>query len=338
MTTVRWGILAPSKIAQKFVADLKLVKGAEIVAVGSRDKSRAEDFAKQFDIPKAYGSYLELVSDPKIDIVYISSIHPNHYAHSMMALEHGKGVLVEKPFAMNAREASEMVALARKKKLFLMEALWSRCHPAAVAMRQRIRDGAIGDIRVINASLGPIGSAPDRRSQQPELGGGVLLECGVYPLHFAQYMAPDLDDTSEVSAWSTIDDRNVDQATSMAIRTKSGIAAMLSASFGMGFASGLQSRAYVSGSTGWINVPRDIFWPKEFTLYRAGADPENFVSEAIGYGYTHEAEEVVRCLNEGLIESPYVTHEDSLTVMRLLDRIRGKIGLVYPADKQSSAA
>ena len=166
-----------------------------------------------------------------------------------------------------------MVRLARSKKLFLMEALWSRCHPASVAMAKRIRDGAIGDVRVINASLGPIGTVPERRSQQPELGGGVLLECGVYPLSLAYQMVPHLGEPDEIAAWSTIDDRNVDQATSMTLRYKEGVVAIFSASFAMGLSSGLPSRAYISGSTGWIDVPKDIFWQKEFTLYRAGADP-----------------------------------------------------------------
>ena len=129
--------------------------------------------------------------DADVDIVYVSSPHITHYAHKI-ALSHGKGVLVEKPFAMNSRQANEMVRLARSKKLFLMEALWSRCHPASVAMAKRIRDGAIGDVRVINASLGPIGTVPERRSQQPELGGGVLLRGGVYRLSLKNQMVPHL--------------------------------------------------------------------------------------------------------------------------------------------------
>ncbi|MGC4152153.1 MAG: Gfo/Idh/MocA family oxidoreductase [Propionicimonas sp.] len=330
--TIRWGILAPSSISRKFTADLALVPDAEVLAVGSRSLDRAQAYAAQFAIERAYGSYEELVADPDIDVVYISSPHPEHYRHALLALRAGKAALVEKPFAMNSQQAEHMVAVAKENGVFLMEALWSRTHPASIEMTRRIREGQIGDVRVVNAYLAPIGSFPDRRSQQPELGGGALLEIGVYPLSIAYQVLADVGEPEGVSAWGNIDDRGIDQATTAILRYDSGATAVLACSYVMGVSSGHPAHAYVSGTTGWIDVPRQIHWMPEFTIYRAGHDPETVTFEPVGNGYSEEASEVVRCLQSGRLESELVPLEGTLVTMRILDRIRKEIGLVYATD------
>ena len=335
--TIRWGILALSNISRKFTADLALVPDAEVLAVGSRSLERAQAYAAELDIPRAYGSYEELVADPDIDVVYISSPHTQHYKHALLALQSGKAALVEKPFAMNADQAQHMVEVAKENSVFLMEALWSRTHPASIEMTRRIREGQIGDVRVVNAYLAPIGSFPDRRSQQPELGGGILLECGVYPLSIAYQVLADLGEPAEVRAWGQLDDRGIDQATSMVLQYASGPTAVLASSFVMGMSHGHPAHAYISGTTGWVDVPRQIHWMNEFTIYRAGHDPEKVTFEPVGNGYSEEAAEVVRCLQAGKLESDLVPLVGTLITMRILDRIRREIGLVYAPDIEAVA-
>ncbi len=330
--TIRWGILAPSSISRKFTADLALVPDAQVLAVGSRSADRARAYAEEFGIERSYGSYQELVADPDVDVVYISSPHPEHYRNALLALRAGKAALVEKPFAMNSEQAEHMVAVARENGVFLMEALWSRTHPASIEMARRIRAGQIGDVRVVNAYLAPIGSYPDRRSQQPELGGGALLEIGVYPLSIAYQMLSELGEPREVSAWGHLDDRGIDQATTAVLRYEDGATAVVACSYVMGLSSGHPAHAYVSGTTGWIDVPRQIHWIPEFTIYRAGHDPERVSFEPVGNGYSEEAAEVVRCLQAGRLESELVPLDGTLVTMRILDRIRKEIGLVYAAD------
>lgn len=330
--TIRWGILAPSSISHKFTADLALVPDAEVLAVGSRSLDRARAYASRFGIARAYGSYEELVADPDIDVVYISSPHPQHYRNALLALRAGKAALVEKPFAMNAEQAEHMVTVAKENGVFLMEALWSRTHPASIEMTRRVREGQIGEVRVVNAHLAPIGSYPDRRSQQPELGGGALLEIGVYPLSIAYQILSDLGEPKQVSAWGQLDDRGIDQATTAVLQYETGATAVVASSYVMGLSSGHPARAYVSGTTGWIDVPRQIHWMPEFTIYRAGHDPETVTFEPVGNGYSEEATEVVRCLQAGRLESDLVPLEGTLVTMRILDRIRKEIGLVYAAD------
>lgn len=330
--TIRWGILSPSNISNAVVPDIQSVDGAEVVAVASTDAGRAKEFAAKYGIPTSYGSYPELIGDPNVDVVYISSRNEKHHEHAKAALEAGKAVVLEKPFTINAREAKELIDLARSKNLFLMEALWSRIHPNAQKMAELIATGNIGHVRAISASLGPIGVPADFRGFEPEHGGGALLECGVYPIHFMNQMVSMLGEPAEVEAWSTFTDKGVDESTTMIFRYKEGVVASLSTSLIPGVDSGLPSRAYVSGSTGWIDVPKDIFNPDTFSITRAGQATETITLPPRGSGYAYEAEEVVRCLREGKTESPLMPLDNTLIVMRLMDRVREAVGLKYPSE------
>jgi predicted dehydrogenase len=330
---IRWGILAASGVAGRVVPDIKNVPGSQVVAVGARDLQRAKAFADKHAIPRAYGSYEELVRDPEVDVVYVSSVHVTHYEHARLALEHGKAVLVEKPFTMSSQQAVALVELAREKKLFLMEAMWTRCHPHALEMARLIRTGAIGHVRTINASLGPIGFPVNHRAVNPDLGGGILLECGIYPVSLTYHLIPMLGEPRDVDAWSTFTEKGIDDATTIVFRYKEGVVATLATSLVEGVSSGLPSRAFISGTKGWIDIPTSIFNPNEFTLHRVGQKGTPTRIEPIGNGYGYEAGEVVSCLREGRTESKLVPLDDTLLIMRLLDRIREKTGLRYPAEK-----
>jgi predicted dehydrogenase len=327
---VGWGILAPGGIAGAFVPDLQTVPNAQIIAVASRDKTRAESFAAKHNIAKAYGDYLSLVEDPAVDIVYISSVHTGHYHHAKLALEHGKAVLVEKPFSINARQAGELVALARRKRLFLMEAMWTRTHPLIQEIKQVVARGDIGTVTQLQCSLGPIGLPVGFRGLDPKLAGGSLLECGVYPLNWAYYLLGK-PDHFDVSAHFT--PKGVDDAMSMLFTYANGVTASLSTSLVEGQSSGLPSSAYIAGTKGWINVPKDIFWANEYHVYRGGdAPPEVRKTDPVGFGYTFEAAEATRCVAAGELESPLMPLEASLDIMAIMDALRERVGLRYAED------
>ena len=334
---VRWGVLAPGNIARRFVADLKTVPGAEVVAVGSRDATRSSAFAREFGIARSYGSYLELVEDPAVNVVYVCSPHIFHYEHAMLALGHHKSVLIEKPFAISGAQATQMVELAKANGLFLMEALWTRFQPVSRELTRRVADGAIGDVRMINATLGPIGTFAGKRSLNYAIGGGALFETGVYPLSLAMQVLPEEGEPQEVQAWATIPGSGIDESTTMVLSYASGAVVSLGTSFVPDVPNVLPSRAFISGSGGWIDIPRRIHRPPEFTLYQSGAEPETVSMPDEGNGYTYEAAEVVRCVREGLTESPVIRWESTLTTMRILNRVRERIGLIYPGEQLRTA-
>lgn len=328
-TNVKWGILAPSGVAGRFVPDLQTSPGAEVLAVASRDKDRAAQFAAAHKIPRSYGSYAELVQDPDVDAVYVSSVHTGHYEHSKLALENGKAVLVEKPFSVNARQASELVEIARARKLFLMEAMWTRCHPLVHEVKAIVDRGDIGDVTLLEARLAPIGLPDGFRALKHELAGGALLECGVYPINWAYYLLG-IPDTFDAQAHFL--PSGVDGALSMLFKYPGSTSAVLSTSIIEGVASGLPSSAFISGTKGWIDVPRDIFDPGSFTVHRAGKEPETRTVAPIGSGYTYEATEATRAIAAGELESPMMPLDASLDIMRLMDGIREHIGLRYAED------
>jgi predicted dehydrogenase len=331
-TKVRWGLLAASGIAHRFVADLKMVKGAEAVAVGSRDLERAEAFADEFEIERYYGSYEQLAEDPDIEVVYVSSVHPRHYDHAKLCLDHGKAVLCEKPFTLNAREAKDLVDLARGERLFLMEAMWTRCNPLIIEIGRRIRDGEIGDLRLVHVNLTAGGLPYGFRGLDPELGGGALLECGVYPVSLAFHL---LGSPTSVTAHSHFTAERVDDVTALILEYVSGALAALTTSFVMADVPAVPlnpSHAIIAGAHGWIDIPGEIFDPTEFVVRRSNTGAETVQLDRIGFGYTHEIEEVSKCVREERTESELVPLDDTLAIMRVLDEARALVGLKYPAE------
>ncbi|KUO23053.1 Gfo/Idh/MocA family protein [Streptomyces dysideae] len=326
---VRWGILATGGIAAAFTADLVDLVDAEVVAVASRSQASADAFAERFGIPRAYGDWAALAGDPDIDVVYVATPHSAHRAAAGLCLEAGRNVLCEKSFTLNAREAEKLVALARGRGSFLMEAMWMYCNPLVRRLKALVDDGVIGEVRHVQADFGLAGPFPaSHRLRDPEQGGGALLDLGVYPVSFAHLL---LGEPSDVAARAMLSEERVDLQTGALLSWDSGALASVHCSI----VGGTATSASVTGSLGRIDVPHGFFFPDHFVLHRDGRDPEEFrVDPADGprNSLKHEAAEVMRALRAGETESPLVPLDGSLAVMRTLDAIRDRIGVRYPGE------
>jgi predicted dehydrogenase len=322
---VRWGILATGSIAASFTEDLRSLPDAEVAAVGSRSAASAEEFARRFGIPRAHGSWAELAADPGVDVIYVATPQNAHHTAVRECLRAGKAVLCEKPFTLSEAEAKPLVALARERGVFLMEAMWTYCNPAIRRMTELVRDGAIGEVKAVHADFGHGGPfRPGHRLLDPALGGGALLDLGVYPVSFAHLL---LGEPEEVAAWSRLRG-GVDENTGILLGYASGALAALSCSLG----ADTPLRAAVTGTRGRIEFPRGFFFAEGFVLHRAGAEPEEFAGPVPGRTFVHQAAEVMRALRAGELESPLVPLDGSLAVMRTLDAVRQRIGLRFPGE------
>ncbi|MFI7403841.1 Gfo/Idh/MocA family protein [Streptomyces sp. NPDC049541] len=325
---VRWGVLATGGIAHAFAEDLRLIPDdAELVAVGSRSTDAARRFASRHGIARAHGSWQDLAVDPEVDVVYVATPHSAHRAAAALCLEAGKAVLCEKPLTLNLAQAQDLVTLARKRNVFLMEAMWTYVNPAVLRMRELIADGAIGEIRSVHADFSiTVPYDATHRLHDPAQGGGAVLDLGVYPVSFAHLLlgAPDA-----VSAWAHLNQGGVDDNTGILLGYDSGAVAVLSCSLSTETA----QHASVNGTLGRIEFARDFFHAGGFALHRRGHEPEEIrLPASPGNGYTHEALEVARCLRAGLTESPYVPLDGTLAVMATLDAVRTSIGVRYPGE------
>ena len=324
--TVRWGILGTGGIARAFALGLKHAPGAVLAAVGSRTLDNAQAFARELGIDKAYGSYEELAGADGVDIIYIATPHPMHATNALLVLGGGKAVLCEKPFTMNRREAGEVVALARAKNLFLMEAMWTRFLPALAEVRRIIASGEIGTVVQVHADFGFSATLdPEHRVNKRELGGGALLDLGIYPLSIACAL---LGKVENVQAQAIMSETGVDATTAFTMKHEGGTLSICSCSIRARSACEL----LVSGTGGSIRMHRMFHLADRITVDLQDGSSRTVPTPYLGNGYTHEAIEAGRCLREGLIEHPLMTHEDTLSLMALLDRIRGQIGLRYPTD------
>jgi predicted dehydrogenase len=313
---VRWGILATGWIAARFVEDLRLVPGAEVVAVGSRAPEAARAFAGTHGIPRAYGSWAELAADPDVDVVYVATPHAAHHAASLTCLRAGKAVLCEKPFTLDRPGAAELVDAARERGLFLMEAMWTRCDPAVRRVQELVGEGAIGEVTGVTADFGVAGPfAPTHRLRARELGGGALLDLGVYPITIAHLF---LGAPQHVRAWAKLGPEGTDENTGVLFGYESGAVAALTC----GLVGPTPLTATVTGTTGRVELAAPFFRPPAFTVHRAGEPPEAVEWPVPGTGYQFEADEVQRCLRAGLVESPLVPHATTLEV-------RARIGVTY---------
>ena len=324
---VRWGILATGGIAAAFTADLVDLPDAEVVAVASRTEASAKAFAERFGIERAYGDWDALAHDEDIDVVYVATPHSAHRVAAGLCLEAGRSVLVEKAFTLDAGEAEELVALARGRGSFLMEAMWMYCNPMIRRLKALVDDGVIGEVRTIQADFGLAGPFPPaHRLRDPEQGGGSLLDLGVYPVSFAQLL---LGEPSDVVARAVLSDEGVDLQTGALLNWESGALASVHCSI----VGGLATSASVTGSLGRIDIPDSFFCPGRFVLHRDGRDAEEFTTDPADGprdSLRHEAREVMRALRAGETESPLVPLDGTLAVMRTLDAIRDRIGVRYP--------
>lgn len=326
---MRWGILATGGIAAAFTADLVDLPDAEVVAVASRSRTSADAFAERFGIPRAYGDWQTLADDGDIDVVYVATPHAAHRAATGLCLEAGRNVLCEKAFTLNAREAEELVALAKARGSFLMEAMWMYCNPLVRRLKALVDDGAIGEVRHVQADFGLAGPfPPSHRLRDPAQGGGALLDLGVYPVSFAQLL---LGEPSDVAARAMLSPEGVDLQTGALLSWDSGALASVHCSV----VGGTATSASVTGSGGRIDVPNGFFFPDRFVLHRDGRDPEEFTADPADgprNSLRHEAAEVMRALRAGETESPMVPLDGTLAVMRTLDAIRDRVGVRYPGE------
>jgi predicted dehydrogenase len=325
---IRWGILGPGRIARVFAPEVKAVPDAELVAVASRNEQHARAFADQFGIPKCHSTLEGLLADPEVDAVYIGLPNPLHAQWAIRALEAGKAVLLEKPFTVNAAEARALVATARRERRFLMEAMWTRFVPCMVRAREIVAAGGLGEIRFLVADLG--GRAPTTASDRwfsPELGGGALLDMGVYPVSLAfDFMGR----PSAVHASATMTPTGVDASCSIEFEYPGGGRAILGTTFEVETA----SDACVAGTRARLEFDGRMVCPQGARLMGPGGQViETLPIVPHSSGYRYEAMEVGRCLREGLLESPAMSLDESVAIMETLDEIRRQIGLRYPFEK-----
>ena len=314
-TPLRWGLIGTGGIAATFAADLALSGAGVVAAVGSREAATATRFAERFGVPRAHGSYEGLVGDETVDCVYVATPHPLHHANARLALEHGKPVLVEKAFTMTADEARDLVALARSRGLFLMEAMWTRCLPHVRALRAVVASGALGELVAVYADHGQwFELDPASRLFDPALGGGALLDLGVYPVSFASML---LGPPRRVAA--VVDDLfpGVDGQASMAFSYDSGAHAVLTCTSRALTA----TRASVVGVDARVEVRGDFYAPSRFTLVPRGGEPETRVFETVGRGLHYEAAEVARCLAAGEAESPLMPLDETVQIVETMERV-----------------
>jgi predicted dehydrogenase len=322
----RWGILSTGKIARAFAHALKDTPGAKLVAVASRSQASADAFGDEFHIPQRFGSYEAMCAAPDIDVVYIGTPHALHAENALLALEGDKAVLVEKAFTINRREAQRVIDAARSRGLFLMEAMWTRFLPSMEEVRRIIDSGEIGRVTQVNADFGISGQFdPANRMVNPELGGGALLDLGIYPLSAAAHLLGEVDD---VKAFSEMGATGVDAQTTFTLRHKGGGLSVCSCSMRARTPIGLT----VSGDKGFIRMHTPFYKSRTITVETIDGGQRSLDLPFLGNGYVHEAMEVQRCLAEGLVESPRMTHDETLALMGVLDEIRRQVGLRYAAD------
>jgi predicted dehydrogenase len=323
-TVIRWGILGTGGIAAAFAGDLPRVAGAELAAVGSRASSSAAAFAERHGFARAHGSWEELAADPDVDVVYVATPHAFHLSAAFACLAGGKAVLCEKPMTLDLPSAARLVQEARTRGLFLMEAMWMRCNPAIGKMIELIADDAIGEVTAVHADFGLQGPFDaGHRLRDPALGGGALLDLGVYPINLAHLV---LGAPATVTSWAHLTPEGVDDNTGVLLGYDSGAMAVLTC----GLVGATRNAASITGTRGRIDLPPGFFVPQSFMLHRADTS-EIFEFPFEGRGYQFEAEEVQRCLLAGALESPLMPHETTLEVMALLDTVRNEIGVIYPS-------
>lgn len=324
--TFRWGILGCGNIAKKFATGLQAADGAELVAVGSRSQENADAFADQFGVPTRHASYEALAQDDNVDAIYVATPHPYHKENSILCLEAGKAVLCEKPFAVNQKDAQDMVDVARKENVFLMEAMWTRFLPITVQVRKWLADGAIGDVRMMYADFGfRAGINPDGRLFNPNLGGGGLLDVGIYPISYASMVFGGAPKT--ISSQAHIGETGVDEQSAMIFGYDDGALALLSC----GVRIKTPHDAKILGTDGMITVDPS-FWNGTKATLHAGGNEEVIALPHKGNGYEYEAEEVARCVRAGKIESDVISHDETLALMGTMDTIRAQWGLKYPME------
>lgn len=327
MRTYNWAILGCGRIARKFSNDLKLLPNARLYAAAARDYSKAETFAREVGFEKAYGSYEAMLADPAVDVVYVATPHSHHHEHVMMCLQAGKAVLNEKAFALTFREANEMVQTARTKGVFLMEAFWTRFQPSFLKTLEILQSGELGSLKIVRSDFAFRAiKDPEKRLYNVSLGGGSLLDIGIYPVFAALSV---LGVPKRIKALATFAETGIEESIAMVFQYPGGELASLYSSFA--------TNSFVTSEynceKGSIFMARRWMSPTSVTVWHEGGREESFTFQEPGNGYQYEAKHVMECLDAGKTESEMMPLDFTLKMMETLDRIRMETGIVFPGRK-----
>lgn len=322
----RWGILSTGRIAGQFADSLKNLPDAELVAVGSRTREAADRFGDAHGVPRRHVGYEALAADPEVDAIYVATPHHLHKENTLLCIRAGKAVLCEKPLAINAAEAAVMLDAARERGVFLMEAMWTRFIPLVGRLRELVRDGAIGEVRMISADFGFRAPVDEwHRLFNPETGGGALLDVGVYTVSLGSMLCgPAL----RVAALAHIGSTDVDEEMGILVQYGAGRIGVMYTALRVN----TPHEAMILGTEGRIRIHAPFWKPTAMTVSRAGADDEVIEMPFDPPGYQFEAEEVMRCVRAGRPESPIMPLDESLRIMKTLDELRAQCGLRYPME------
>ncbi|ETM32868.1 hypothetical protein L914_19814 [Phytophthora nicotianae] len=331
-TPLRWGILGCGRISHTFASNAKPLKTAIFHACAARSLDKAQEFAIKHDIPHAYDSYDALCSSPEVDVVYIGTIHPTHCELAQLALSHGKHVLVEKPMAMNAKEAEAVVALAKQKHLFFMEGMWARFFPAIRYVRQIIDEGGIGDVHHVHSAFGVPFKADNDRIWKKELGGGGLLDIGIYVLATATMVFG--FEPEKITSAGKLNEQGVDVYNSITLEYSGQRFATLEYST----LARISETVTISGTKGriFIHPPAHATMEISVVTYESGKKTSRFpwpTPSDHHSGFLYEAEAVTEAIRSNQIECSEYSHAESLGIMKIMDKIRNDLRLVYPNDE-----
>ena len=325
---IRWGILGTGSIAHKFAKGLSVLQDAQLTAVGSRSQQKAEAFGDEYDVLDRHASYAALVDDAKVDVIYIATPHSLHCENTLLCLKAGKAVLCEKPFAINVAQATTMVDKAKASRLFLMEAMWTRYFPLMVELRRMLSAGFIGELRMVAADFGfRAGLNPQARLFNPALGGGALLDVGIYTVSLDSMI---LGTPTQITACAHLGETGVDEQAGIILGHRNGQLSVLYTAI----RTHTPQEATIMGTEGSIRIHSPWWVPQKMTLNLAGKSPEVLEFPIVGNGYNYQAAEVMRCLREAKLESDVMPLTETISVMQTLDKIRSQWGLKYPMESE----
>ena len=322
----RWGIIGTGRIARLFAEGLATLMDAELVAVGSRSQAKADEFATQFNVPFRHASYEALAKDPRVDAVYVATPHSLHAENTLMALKAGKPVLCEKPFAINAREAKSMIRSARTKGVLLMEAMWTRFLPSIVRLREMLKEGIIGDVRTLEAGFGFQREKREGRLFDPALGGGALLDIGIYPISLASMI---FGRPTRITGLAEIGPTGVDEQAAIVLGHPKGQLAVLHNSI----RANTFQEASIIGTRGRIRLHRGWWKGSDMTITLDQGGEEFLDFPFTGNGYQFEAEAFMKCMRDGETDNKIMPLDETLSIMKTMDALRAQWGLKYPMER-----
>ena len=325
---LKWGIIGVGNIANKMADALKLTPNNQLYAVASKTPSKARVFADKYGVENVY-SYQEIVNSREIDIIYVATTHNFHFDNAKLALNHGKHVLIEKAFTVNANEARELVRIAQEKSLFLMEAIWTRFLPSVKLLKEKIRNHEIGDVKQINIAYGGfVGPDYEKRLRDPALAGGVTLDMGIYAISFACYLLGELP--TDIKSMTRFGDMGADEISNYMFRFPSKCLTNISTSYNLK----MTNEAIIYGTKGFITFP-EFSAGQRFTIFKH--EGTNIIKDTIDVleknhdnGFIYQVEEVARCIREGKLESNIIPLKETIGIIKIMDKMREEWGFIYP--------